>query len=61
MLPSDEWSEVFGSERLTGALKLDRLTHARSYPGDEPTAVTALNAEPMPTETRNWLTTQPSG
>ena len=25
-LPFDEWSEVFGSERLTGAL-LDRLTH----------------------------------
>ena len=25
-LPSDEWTEVFGSERLTGAL-LDRLTH----------------------------------
>ena len=25
-LPLDEWTEVFGSERLTGAL-LDRLTH----------------------------------
>ena len=25
-LPFDEWTEVFGSERLTGAL-LDRLTH----------------------------------
>ena len=25
-LPFDEWVEVFGSERLTGAL-LDRLTH----------------------------------
>ena len=25
-LPFDEWSEVFGSERLTGAL-MDRLTH----------------------------------
>ena len=25
-LPSDEWTSVFGSERLTGAL-LDRLTH----------------------------------
>ena len=24
--PSDEWTNVFGSERLTGAL-LDRLTH----------------------------------
>ena len=25
-LPFDEWTEVFGSDRLTGAL-LDRLTH----------------------------------
>ena len=25
-LPFDEWTEVFGSERLTGTL-LDRLTH----------------------------------
>ncbi len=25
-LPFDEWAEIFGSERLTGAL-LDRLTH----------------------------------
>ncbi len=25
-LPFDEWTEVFGSERLTGAL-LDRVTH----------------------------------
>jgi DNA replication protein DnaC len=25
-LPFDEWTTVFGSERLTGAL-LDRLTH----------------------------------
>ena len=25
-LPFDEWTEIFGSERLTGAL-LDRLTH----------------------------------
>jgi DNA replication protein DnaC len=25
-LPLDEWTEIFGSERLTGAL-LDRLTH----------------------------------
>ena len=26
VLPFDEWTEVLGSERLTGAL-LDRLTH----------------------------------
>jgi DNA replication protein DnaC len=25
-LPFEEWTEIFGSERLTGAL-LDRLTH----------------------------------
>jgi DNA replication protein DnaC len=25
-LPFDEWTEIFGSERLTGAL-VDRLTH----------------------------------
>jgi DNA replication protein DnaC len=25
-LPFEEWTEVFGSERLTGAL-LDRITH----------------------------------
>ncbi len=34
-LPFDEWTEVFGSERLTGAL-LDRLTHhvhIRTPPG----------------------------
>ena len=31
-LPFDEWTEVFGSERLTGAL-LDRLTPPRAHPG----------------------------
>jgi len=29
-LPLDEWTEVFGSERLTGAL-LDRLTHHATF------------------------------
>ena len=33
-LPFDEWTKVFGSERLAGAL-LDRLTPPRPYPGDE--------------------------
>ena len=33
-LPFDEWTEVFGSERLTGAL-LDRLTPPCPHPGDE--------------------------
>ncbi len=30
-LPFDEWTEIFGSERLTGAL-LDRLTHHVHFP-----------------------------
>ena len=30
----DEWTDVFGSERLTGAL-LDRLTHPRPHLGDK--------------------------
>jgi DNA replication protein DnaC len=30
-LPFDEWTETFGSERLTGAL-LDRLTHHVNIP-----------------------------
>ena len=33
-LPFDEWTEMFGSERLTGAL-LDRLTQPRSHHRDE--------------------------
>ena len=33
-LPFDEWTEVFGSERLTGAL-LDPPHPPRPHPGDE--------------------------
>ena len=33
-LPFDEWTEIFGSERLTGAL-LDRLTHHVPHSGNE--------------------------
>ena len=33
-LPFDEWTQVFGSERLTGAL-LERLHPPRAHPGDE--------------------------
>jgi DNA replication protein DnaC len=35
-LPFEEWTEVFGSERLTGAL-LDRLTH-RAHISSRPMA-----------------------
>ena len=45
-LPFDEWTEVFGSERLTGAL-LDRLTHhvIDEHPRDE---WRELQAQPEP-------------
>jgi IstB-like ATP binding protein len=33
-LPFNEWTEAFGSERLTGAL-LDRLNASRPHPRDE--------------------------
>ena len=33
-LPFEEWTTVFGSQRLTGAL-LDRLTHHGPYSGAE--------------------------
>ena len=33
-LPFNEWTEIFGSERLTGAL-LDRLNSSRPHPGAE--------------------------
>ena len=33
-LPFNEWTEIFGSERLTGAL-LDRLDPSRPHPGTE--------------------------
>ena len=50
-LPFDEWTEVFGSERLTGAL-LDRLTHHVhiAYPGDERPE---LPSQAQPGEHRN--------
>ena len=43
-LPFDEWTEIFGSERLTGAL-LDRLTHPCPYPGNERRE---LSSQPKP-------------
>ena len=57
-LPFDEWTEVFGSERLTGAL-LDRLTHhvhtlemnRRQLP-PEPKPKTAEIPKNLTTETR---------
>ena len=53
-LPFDEWTEVFGSERLTGAL-LDRLTH---HAGDERRQLPS-QPEPKTAETPKNLTTQP--
>ena len=46
-LPFQEWTSVFASERLTGAL-LDRITQPCSYPGDERRELSA-QAEPIPT------------
>ena len=42
-LPFDEWTEIFGSERLTGAL-LDRLTHH--------VHILEMNGESYPTQTK---------
>ena len=56
-LPFDEWTEVFGSERLTGAL-LDRLTHhvhILEMNGDS----YRLNQSQKRRETPKNLTTQP--
>ena len=56
-LPFDEWTEVFGSERLTGAL-LDRLTHHVHILGDERRQLPS-QPEPKTAETPKNLTTQP--
>ena len=56
-LPFDEWTEVFGSEHLTGAL-LDRLTHhvhILEMNGDS----YRLNQSQKTAETPKNLTTQP--
>jgi hypothetical protein len=45
-LPFDEWTEVFGSERLTGAL-LDRLTHQ--------VHILEMNADPLTTADSNHI------
>ena len=42
-LPFDEWTEVFGSERLTGAL-LDRLTQTRQHPREPSIAAPSVQA-----------------
>ena len=46
-LPFQEWTSVFASERLTGAL-LDRITPPRPHPGDKRRQLPA-QAEPVPT------------
>ena len=56
-LPFDEWTEVFGSERLTGAL-LDRLTHHVHILEDERRQLPS-QPEPKTAETPKNLTTQP--
>ena len=43
-LPFAEWTEVLGSERLTGAL-LDRLTRPRTHPGNERRELPAENEQ----------------
>nr|WP_281176020.1 ATP-binding protein [Edaphobacter aggregans] len=48
-LPFQEWTEVLGSERLTGAL-LDRLTPSCAHPGDERRQL-PTQAEPPQTDT----------
>ena len=48
-LPFDEWTETFGSERLTGAL-LDRLTHHVSILEMNATAI--ASARPVPVRPR---------
>ncbi len=55
-LPFDEWTEVFGSERLTGAL-LDRLTHhvnILEMNGD------SYKAQPEPQASKPRLLTEPT-
>ena len=55
-LPFDEWTEVFGSERLIG--RLDRLTHHVHIAGDERRQLPS-QPEPKNAETPKNLTTQP--
>lgn len=59
-LPFDEWTSVFGSERLTGAL-LDRLTHhvhILEMNGESFRLATSKKAQRPPGQTRN---TSPQG
>ena len=57
-LPFDEWTEVFGSERLTGAL-LDRLTHHVHILEMNESRQLPSQPEPKTAETPKNLTTQP--
>jgi hypothetical protein len=51
-LPFDEWTSVFGSERLTGAL-LDRLTHHVHILEINRRKLSACNQQKGPTPTRS--------
>ena len=57
-LPFEEWTEVFGSERLTGAL-LDRITHHVHNPGDERRQLPAQAKPPQKESTRRPLRPSP--
>ena len=58
-LPFNEWTEIFGSERLTGAL-LDRLTHHVPHPGTERRQLSApTQQESPPRRCRSRVLTPP--
>lgn len=56
-LPFHDWTEAFGSERLTGAL-LDRLTPPRQHPRDERRQLPP-RTEPRPPGRRDQLNASP--
>ena len=58
-LPFDEWTEVFGSERLTGAL-LDRLTHHVNILEMNGEATGSTRAAGVKPRRRTEPTTQPT-
>jgi DNA replication protein DnaC len=62
-LPFDEWTSIFGSERLTGAL-LDRLTHhvhILEMNGDSFRLATSKRAQRRQSQTLGTTTKQTTG